>query len=103
MFTMAVGHSDDIDGDDAAQAILEQCRAALHGATPAAGILFAAYDAEVAPVLRAVHRAFPGIELIGSTSSGEMSSVLGYREDSIMLAVFATDDVDITAGIAMDV
>jgi hypothetical protein len=32
-----------------------------------------------------------------------MSSVLGFREDSVMLAVFASDSVDITAGFATGV
>ncbi len=103
MFTMAVGHSDDIDPDDAARAILDQCRVTLGDVPPTAAVLFSAYGSEVEPVLRAVHTAFPGIALIGSTSSGEMSSVFGYQEDSVTLALFAADDVDITAGVATDV
>lgn len=103
MFRMAVGHSDDIDPDDAAQAILDQCRGTLGDVTPKAALLFSAYESEIEPVLRAVRKAFPDIELIGSSSSGEMSSVLGFQEDSVTLAVFATDDVDITGGMATNV
>ncbi|MEO8477206.1 MAG: FIST N-terminal domain-containing protein [Actinomycetota bacterium] len=103
MFKMAVGHSDDIDPEDAARAIIEQCQEALGGVTPTAAVLFSAFDSEVEPVLRAVREAFPDIELIGSTSSAEMSSVLGYQEDSVTLAVFATDSVDITGGVATDI
>ena len=39
---MAVGHSDDVDSADAVAAVIEQCRAGLHGLSPQAGILFAA-------------------------------------------------------------
>ena len=44
--------------------------------------------------------AFPGIRLIGSSSSAEMSSVVGYREDSVILAVFASDTVGFTTAAA---
>ena len=103
MFRMAVGHSDDIDPEDAAQAIVAQCRQGLGGVAPTAGILFSAYDLEAEPALRAITAAFPGIDLVGTTSVGEMSSVFGYQEDSVTLAAFATDQVDITSGMATDV
>ena len=103
MFRMAVGHSDDIDPDDAATAIIEQCRDGLDGAEPTAAILFSAHELEVEPALRAVTTAFPGIERVGSTSVGEMSSVFGYSEDSVTLAAFAADDIDITSGMATEV
>ncbi|HWH21392.1 MAG TPA: FIST C-terminal domain-containing protein, partial [Solirubrobacterales bacterium] len=44
----------------------------------------------------------PGIELAGATTAGEMSSVIGFSEDSVALALFATDSVEITAGIGGD-
>jgi hypothetical protein len=44
MLKMAVGHSDDVDAADAIASVIEQCRAALDGLSPQAGILFAAYD-----------------------------------------------------------
>ena len=44
---------------------------------------------------------YPGIELAGSTTAGEMSSVLGFQEDSIALTLFASDTVEITAGLGL--
>jgi hypothetical protein len=100
MFRMAVGHSDDIDADLAARTIVDQCLERLEGVEPKAGLLFSAWESDHETVLRCVKERLPGIELIGSTSSGEMSSEMGYQEDSITLALFASDDVDITGGMA---
>jgi hypothetical protein len=50
-------------------------------------------------LIEAVRGAFPGIDVAGSTSAAEISSVGGYQEDSVSLAVFASDDVEIVAGL----
>jgi hypothetical protein len=102
MFRMAVGHSDDIELDAALEAVFEQCDEALAGVTPKAGILFANWDADHAAILEAIDARYPGIELVGSSSSGEMTSELGFVEDSIALALLASDAVDITAGLGRD-
>ncbi len=62
-------------------------------------LLFSAWETDHEAVLRCVQERLP-VRLIGSTSSGEMSSEMGYQEDSITLALFASDDVDITGGMA---
>ncbi|HUG28989.1 MAG TPA: FIST N-terminal domain-containing protein [Candidatus Limnocylindria bacterium] len=99
MFRMAVGHSDDIDVDAALTAVLAECDAALAGVAPTAGLLFAAWEADHQHVLDAVRSHYPGIALAGSSSGGEMTSVMGFQQDSIALAVFASDDIDITVGL----
>ncbi|MEA2546028.1 MAG: hypothetical protein QOI09_1301 [Chloroflexota bacterium] len=99
MLTMAVGHSDDVDAATAIAVVIEECRAALAGVSPQAGILFAAYDSFDRSVVDAVLEAFPGVQVIGGTSAAEVSSVNGYQEDSITLSLFASDDVDITVGL----
>ena len=99
MFRMAVGHSDDIDLDAALATVFEQCDAALAGAEPKAGLLMAAWEADHRSIVDAVRARYPRIELAGSTTGGEMSSVLGFQEDSIALTLFASDTVEITAGL----
>ena len=99
MFRMAVGHSDDIDLDSALATVFEQCEAALAGAAPKAGLLMAAWEADHRSIVDAVRARYPGIELAGSTTAGEMSSVLGFQEDSIALTLFASDTVEITTGL----
>jgi hypothetical protein len=99
VFKMAVGHSDDVDPTDAIRIAIEQCRTSLDGLRPQAGMLFAAFDSFDPSILGEVRRAFPGIAVVGTTSAAELSSVSGYQEDSIMLAIFASDSVDVTAGL----
>jgi hypothetical protein len=100
LFKMAVGHSDDVDPDDAIEAVIEQCRSGLGGLSPQAAILVAAYESFRPAMLDAVQRAFPGTAIVGATSAGEMSSVGGYQEDSVSLTAFASDVADVTVGFA---
>src|SRR5689334_1617059 len=99
MFRMAVGHSDDVDPDTAVQDVLKECAASLGDVVPDAGLLFCSFDTDAAAALAGVRRRYPDIELVGSTSAGEMSSVLGFQEDSVALALFASDTVDFASGL----
>ena len=103
MLTMAVGQSDDVDPAIAVDEAIDQCRAAARRADAAGGHPLRRLRQLRPALLDAVRDAFPGIELIGSTSAAEMSSVAGYREDSVALAVFASDDVDLAVGLGADV
>ena len=96
---MAVGHSDDVDPGDAIATAIEQCRTALAGGTPQAGIMFSAFDSFDPSIVTAVRDAFPGVSVMGSTSA---ASVDGFEEDSITLALFASDAVDVTVGLGTD-
>ena len=101
MLRMAVGHSDDVDAADAIAIAIEQCRAQLDGLAPQAGVLVAAFDSFDPSLVATVRAAFPGCALMGSTSSAEMSSTSGFLEDSVSLALFASDEIDITAGLGL--
>lgn len=101
MLRMAVGHSDDVDAADAIAIAVDQCRDQLDGLAPQAGFLVAAFDSFDPSLVATVRDAFPGCALMGSTSSAEMSSTSGYLEDSVSLALFASDDIDITAGLGL--
>lgn len=102
MFRMAVGHSDDVDLDSALETVFAECDAGLAGAPPKAGLLMSASEVDHRALIDAVRARYPGIELAGSSSAGEMSSALGFREDSVELALFASDTVDIVAGLGTD-
>jgi hypothetical protein len=99
MLTMAVGHSDDVDPADAIATAIEQCRAALGDLDPQAGILFAGFESFDPAIVAAVRVAFPGASVMGCTSSAELSSLNGFQEGSLALAMFASDAIDITVGI----
>src|SRR5437899_12573764 len=100
MLTMVVGQSDEVVPADAIAAAIDACRTALGDRRPQAGIVFSAFDSFDASVPAALREAFPDAIVMGSTSAAEISSVGGYQEDSLTLAMFASDDVDVTAGLA---
>jgi len=103
VFSAYVGHSEEADADAAVEEILEQCRAGLDGAVPRAGLLFAAIDFDHQALLCEITRAFPEMALIGCTTDGEISSELGFREDSATLILFVSDTIDITSGVGRGV
>jgi hypothetical protein len=103
MFKAVVGHSNDPDSLSAVEEVIQQCVSFLAGDIPKAGILFAAIDFEHSLILQQIHQAFPGIELIGGTTDGEISSVLEFQQDSITLMLFCSDEVEIYAGVGRKV
>ncbi len=102
MFKVVVGHSNDPDSVEAVAEILEQCLESLAGEIPQAGILFAAFDFDHSLILKEIKQQFPDLELIGGTSSAEVSSRLGFQEDSLTLMLFCSDEIEITAGIGYE-
>ncbi|GAB4525014.1 MAG: FIST N-terminal domain-containing protein [Pleurocapsa sp.] len=103
MFEVVVGHSNDPDSQEAIAEVLEQCLDKLAGIIPQAGILYAAIDFEYDIILQQVYAQFPELELIGGTTDGEMSSCLGFQEDSLTLILFCSDEIEIRAGIGTNV
>ncbi len=100
MLKVAIGHSNDPDSRSAIDDVIAQCQATLAGVTPKAGILYAAVDFDHAEILHQIDRVFPNLELIGCTTDGEVSSVLAFQQDSIVLTLFCTDDdIEIRAGV----
>lgn len=99
MFEVVVGHSDDVDSDDAIAEILEQCSEQLNGQMPQAGMLLAAVDLDYPLILDRIQTTFPDMPLIGCTTDGELSTVMGCSEDSLSLMLFCCDTVTIRAGI----
>ncbi len=99
MLIAASGHSDDIDSLSAFAELREQCEAVLKGRSPQAGLLFAGIDFEHQELLEAITEAWPGIELIGGTSDAEISSRLGFREDSVSLLLLASDTIEFSSGL----
>jgi hypothetical protein len=103
MLKMAVGHTDELDGELAAAEIIEQCNAALNGLTPQAGLLLASHDVDLEDFLGLIRAAFPNIELIGCTTLAPMSSAADFIEGSTTLTLFSSDVVEFTAGLGRGV
>lgn len=95
-----VGHSDFPDSREAALEALAQCSAALGPRPAQAGILLSAFgDEDYRPALQAVAAAHPGVQLIGCSTYGEMSSVLGFANHSTVLMLFTSERLEFAAGI----
>ncbi|PMB45578.1 hypothetical protein CEN40_11865 [Fischerella thermalis CCMEE 5205] len=103
MLKSVVGHSDDPESQIAIAEVIEQCLNQLAGAIPQAGMLFAAIDFDHALILKHINQVFPGIDLIGCTTDGEISSTLGFQQDSLTLILFCSDTVKIAAGVGYGV
>jgi hypothetical protein len=103
MLKIAVGHSNDPDSIEAVDEAIQQCLDSLEGKIPQAGILFAAIDFEHELILNQINATFPDLELIGGTTDGEVSSVLGFQQDSLTLMLFCADDIEIRAAVGRNV
>lgn len=99
MFFVAVAHSEEFDVPAILEDIERQCTRQLAGRRPQAAMLFAAIDIEHEALLAGLARLWPGLELIGCTTDGEVSSVHGFCEDSASLILFGSDSIAIKAGL----
>lgn len=99
MLKVAVGHSEDVLSVEAAKEVLEQIQASIGDSSPQAGIIFCSIDLDHQLILNTVKSAYPDIELIGCTTDGELSSQLGFTEDSLTLMVFISDTIEIRASV----
>ena len=99
MFQAAVGHGIDPDSEGAIQEALEQCKQTLGNVVPQAGILFAAIDFDHEVIIHQIRQIYPDLLLIGGTSAGEMSSAMGFQEDSVTLMLFCSDEVTFRVGV----
>lgn len=100
----AISVSDDIDIPSAVAYVISDCAKQLHEKTPQAGILFTScMDADLPEILARVNEAFPGIELVGCTTDGEITPAEGFSEDSVALLLIAAEKVQFSATVARDV
>lgn len=95
---VTLGHSEDLDSADAIEEALDQCTETLDGRTPQAGLLFAGIDHDFQDLLQGIEARYPGLQLIGGTGHGELSS-RGFAEDSVALMLFHSERVQFRAGI----
>ncbi len=104
MLKVAVGHSNDPDSEVAISEVIEQCLAQCLAQSQSdhpviAGLLLAAIDFDHQLILDRICTQFPNIALIGGTTDGELSSQLQFHQDSLVLTLFCSKDVQIQAGV----
>lgn len=98
MFKVAIGQSIDPLEKNAVREVLAKINAILGKTMPQAGILFCPEAYKHKLVLSSIREAYPGLELIGCTTDGTISSDGGYEADALVLMTFATDLGEIKAG-----
>ena len=94
-----VGQAEDIDTLKAVRRVIFQCQTQLGGQMPRAAILLAGVEYDHAIVLQAVQAAFPEMPLAGCTTAGEMASVNGFSDDSLVLMLFCSDQLAFGVGL----
>jgi PAS domain S-box-containing protein len=100
MIRVGLGQSEHFETRSAVDSAIAQCRQQLAGAQPQAGIVFAGVNFDHRLMLDEILNRFPGIDLIGCTTAGEFSSSYGFSDDSIILMVFYSDDVEMGIGVS---
>ncbi len=97
-FYYAIAQSDEIDPENAANEIVEKCLLQLDGKEPKAGIVYMGITVDHQKVLDVINCKIQNINLIGCTTDGEFSSDTGYMQDSVLLMLFSSSEVDFISG-----
>lgn len=101
MLTAAIGVSDSLDIDDATSTVIRECRQQLGTTEAQVGIVFTSrMNIDLKVLLRTINQSFPGIQLIGCTTDGEIGSGFGYFEDAVALLLLASDTMQFATAIA---
>ena len=100
MLKTTIAHSLELDSEDAVDEVIEQSGVKLGELSPQAGMLFAGIDHDFELIVEKISRMYHGIELIGCTTDGEVSSVHGFSDDSVVLILFSSEDISFKAGVA---
>lgn len=103
MFDLVIVHSEDPDTEGAIEELLEVAREQLGDAEVKGGVVFAGIDHDHEQLLGSLCDAFPGIALIGCSTDGEVSSEVGFAEDSIVLLLFVGDSISVGVGLGREV
>ncbi|MFH2092877.1 MAG: FIST N-terminal domain-containing protein [Pseudomonadota bacterium] len=99
VFFTAISQSEAIDSMIAAGQVIDGCKKQLGSKIPQAAILFAGIDVDHSIVLKAVSDQWKGIHVVGCTTDGELSSLNGYSQDSVLLILLGSDTVEFGSGI----
>jgi len=103
MFKIAIGHAQCVNTKRVTDMALIQIEAQLKNIPPNAGIVFASTDFDHSLMLSMIKKKYPEMDLIGCTTAGEFSSLMGTEDDSVLIIVFASDCVEITSGLGEQV
>ena len=99
MLRVGLGQAEGVDTRTIVEQAIDDCRRQLEGSTPQAGIVFAGPHLDHELMLALINDHFPGIGLIGCSTSGNFSSYHGVSDDAITLTLLASDTIEFGAGV----
>ncbi len=102
MLKAGIGHSDELDSFIAARKAIEAAKNNLGELIPQVGIVFAGLEFDHQIILDEISNKYPSIQLIGCTSGGELTSELGFSDDSLVLLLLHSDEVQFSIGYGYD-
>ena len=71
----------------------------LKAGIPDAGIVYMGITLEHQKILDIICNTFKDIHLIGCTTDGEFSSETGFIQDSVLLMLFCSDEIEFISGV----
>lgn len=99
MLKVGSGWSVDSDSAIAATEALDMAVSALDGHVPKAALVYAAIDQDLAAIGETLRAQYPDMVIAGGTTDGEIAGGEGFLEDSVVVMLFASDDLDFAVGI----
>ncbi|MCE5317789.1 MAG: FIST C-terminal domain-containing protein [Parachlamydia sp.] len=103
MLHFAIGHSEEPETKEAIEDVLAQCEQTLQGRKPQAGLLFASIGYDFAFLTEQIRRRYPGIQIAGCSSFGEISSKKKVAGNSVALLLLDSDAVEIHTAFAKEI
>lgn len=102
---LSINHTcDDVDPREATIEVIRVCKEQLGAEKAQAGLLFTSYiGTDYHRMLRLINDAFDDIKLIGCTTDSEMSSAMGFSEDSVSLTLFSSDEIEFATAVATNI
>ncbi|MBX7078220.1 MAG: FIST C-terminal domain-containing protein [Nannocystaceae bacterium] len=95
-----VAHSIDPATDVATAELVESLRAQAAGQRPVLAVVLAAIEHDHAALLAGLREGLGEVQIVGCSTDGELSSAAGFAEDSIVVALFCGDDVQVQVLVA---
>lgn len=83
---------------EALEEVFAQCDQKLAAETPKAVMVFMSVDYDHQEALNMIAEHWPGVPVVGSSTDGEVSSVHGFKPDSVLLTVL-TGDIEVSTGV----
>lgn len=102
MLQVGLGQAEGFDTRRLVERAIDDCRRQLEDHTPQAGIVFAGPHLDHGLMLALINETFPGIQLIGCTTSGNFSSFHGVSDDAITLVLLSSNQIHFGAGVGRD-